>query len=162
MHDANMFGQQGMGQSTRTPTLSPVRAMCTQRETTGRVIIVIVAEREDKREESSEREREKYEGREGKRKERTREREKEKRERGLPLLFQNVSMCRFKTPPCVPAKRAHVFNILGDRPPVLCASRVSLAAHQQETMSRSAPPVGGDSSHLQAHASLAHRIAMGK
>ena len=49
LHDANMFARHGMSQSTRTPTLSQVRAVCTQREPTGRVIIVIFAEREDKR-----------------------------------------------------------------------------------------------------------------
>ena len=47
MHDANMFARQGRSQSTRTPTLSQVRAVCTQREPTGRVIIVIVTEREE-------------------------------------------------------------------------------------------------------------------
>ena len=66
MHDANMLDQQGMGHGPRTLTLWQVRAVCTQREPTGRVIIVIVAEkeeREDKREESRERERENREGR---------------------------------------------------------------------------------------------------
>ena len=67
-----MFARQGMSQSTRTPTLSQVRAVCTQREPTGRVIIVIVIGRGDKREDIREREREKYEGRE--KEERTRER----------------------------------------------------------------------------------------
>ena len=44
LHDANMFGQQGMGHDPRTPTLRQVREVCTQREPTERVIIVIVAE----------------------------------------------------------------------------------------------------------------------
>ena len=39
-NNVNMFAKQGMDQSTRTPTLSQVRAECTQREPTGRVIIV--------------------------------------------------------------------------------------------------------------------------
>ena len=50
MHDANMFDKQGMDRSTRTPTLSQVRAVCSQREPTGRAIIVIVTEREEERE----------------------------------------------------------------------------------------------------------------
>ena len=72
-----MFARQGMSQSTRTPTLSQVRAVCIQREPTGRVIIVIVAEREDKREESR--------GREGEKKERARktDREQERQRRAF-------------------------------------------------------------------------------
>ena len=31
----------------------------------------------------------------------------------LRVQVQNVSVCRFKTPPCVPAKRPHEFNISG-------------------------------------------------
>ena len=95
MHDANMFGQQGMGHGPRTLTL--------RQSPTGRVIIVIVAERENKREESREREREKYEGKERRKREtrkdeRKREGEERERERSPPL----------KNPPCVRAKRAHV------------------------------------------------------
>ena len=59
MHDANMFARQGMSQSTRAPTLSQVRAVCTQREPTGRVIIVIVAEREEREDKRGKRAREK-------------------------------------------------------------------------------------------------------
>ena len=51
LHDANMFGQQGMGHDPRTPTLRQVREVCTQREPTERVIIVIVAEREKREKE---------------------------------------------------------------------------------------------------------------
>ena len=58
LHDANMFAKQGISQSTGTLTLRQVRAVCTQREPTGRVIIVIVAEREDKREKRGEKENE--------------------------------------------------------------------------------------------------------
>ena len=65
-------------QSTRTPTLSQVRAVCTQREPTGRVIIVIVAEREERRQERRKR----------------REEKREKRRR--------------KTPPCIDSKRLRV------------------------------------------------------
>ena len=76
--DANMFAKQGIDRSTRTPTLSQVRAVCTQREPTERVIIVIVGEkkREDKREESREREGEKERRKnDGREREGTRERE---------------------------------------------------------------------------------------
>ena len=69
-HNVNMFAKQGMDRSPRTLTFRQVRALCTQREPTERVIIVIVTGR-------------------GKEKER------------LPV-------CRFKTPPCVPAKRPYV------------------------------------------------------
>ena len=93
-----------------------VRAVCVQREPTGRVITVIVTEREKERE-KEEKEKE-NEGRERRKRERRRrgekkrrdERERDKRPPPLPLP-QNVSVCRFKTLPCVPAKRAHVFNM---------------------------------------------------
>ena len=52
LHDTNVFARKGMSQSTGTLTLRQVGVVCTQREPTGRVIIVIVAERrerEDKR-----------------------------------------------------------------------------------------------------------------
>ena len=73
----------------------------TEREPTGRVTIVIVAEREDKREESREGEREKYEGSERKKKGREKERRRGERERGLPCVGskrlrvyrQNARMC---------------------------------------------------------------------
>ena len=88
LHDANMFARQGMSQGTRTPTLSQVRAVCTRREPTGRVIIVIVAEREDRREkEEREDKREESREREGE-KEREQERQtesKKDREGGKPL-----------------------------------------------------------------------------
>ena len=48
LHDTNMFAKQGMSQSTGTLTLRQVTAVCTQREPTGRVIIVIVAERRER------------------------------------------------------------------------------------------------------------------
>ena len=102
MHDANMFARHGMSQSTGTPTLSQVRAVCTQREPTGRVIIVIVAEREeraDKREESREREGERERARKT---DREQARKKEKAE--------NSSVCRFKTPPCVRSRRLRVYR----------------------------------------------------
>ena len=83
MHDANMLDQQGMGHGPRTLTLWQVGAVCTEREPTGRVLIVIVAEkeeREDKREESREREREKERRKNGRREKEkgTREREGER------------------------------------------------------------------------------------
>ena len=61
----NMFAKQGMDRSTRTPTLSQVRAVCTQREPAGRVIIVIVIERRERRQEREKRKREEKERREG-------------------------------------------------------------------------------------------------
>ena len=69
--NVSMFAIQGMDRSTRTPTLSQVRAVCTQREPTGRVIIVIVTEREERREREREERREK-------RGEKEKEKEKEK------------------------------------------------------------------------------------
>ena len=84
------------------------------------MIIVIVTEREEKREESREKRREKLrEKREVKRKRTTewrkkkgREKERRRGEREFPRVkVQNVPVCRFKTPPCVPAKRPHVFNM---------------------------------------------------
>ena len=81
LHDANMFAKQGMSQSTGTLTLRQVRVVCTQREPTGRVIIVIVAEREkreDKRGKREEKEREEKEN-DGREKERREERKREKR-----------------------------------------------------------------------------------
>ena len=99
LHDANTFGQQGMGHSPRTPTLRKVRAVFTERERepTGRVIIVIVIEREEKREEGEER---------------GREREENPLSPPPPstlpparVLVQNVSVFTFETPRCVPAKR---------------------------------------------------------
>ena len=81
MHSVNMFAKQGMDRSTRTPTVSQVRAARTQREPTGRATIVIVTEREEKREREERRERERRQ-REGRRDERKRGRgmERERRE----------------------------------------------------------------------------------
>ena len=123
-YNVNMFAKQRMNRSTRTPTLSQVRAVCTQREPTGRVIIVIVTESEEKREERRERERERRkeenDGRErvkkeGRKREGTREREGE-RERGMERETQRekrtpsslLSTCEFKTSPCVRSKRHRV------------------------------------------------------
>ena len=89
-----MFARQGMNRQptngprpTHCDTLAQVRAVCTKREPTGRVIIVIVAEREDKREGE---ERERREKRAEKEKERKREQErqtesKKDRESGKPI-----------------------------------------------------------------------------
>ena len=76
-----------MGQSTRTPTLSQVRAVSTQREPTGRVIIVIVTERGERREEKrgEERREEKEMKRDRKKRERKKDREHERREGGKPI-----------------------------------------------------------------------------
>ena len=103
-----MFARQGMSQSTRTPTHSQVRAVCTQRETTGRVIIVNVAEREDKREESRERDKRREEERRGE-EEKRREQEKQRRRKTPPCVdskrlrvcVQDASVCTGKTPACV-------------------------------------------------------------
>ena len=92
-----MFAKQGVDRSPRTLTLWQVRAVCTQREPTGREIIVIVAEREERREEK--REEKEIEKEKRKRKRRKREREKEERERE-----------REKAPPsCVGSKRLRVY-----------------------------------------------------
>ena len=85
--NVNMFAKQGMDRSTRTPALSQVRAVCTQREPTGRVIIVIVTERREERKR----------GREG-----WRESQREKR---TPSSL--LPVCRFTTSLCVPAPRPH-------------------------------------------------------
>ena len=109
MHNANMFGQQGMDRSPRTLTLWPVRAVCTQREPTGRVIIVIVTERREREDKRGKRERVKR-GEERKRerkKDRQRERKTEKAENPSVCLVQNAFVCAFKTPPCVHGKRPH-------------------------------------------------------
>ena len=45
------------------------------------------------------------------RKEGLREEEKERRERLHRAHVQHASVCSFNTPPCVPAKRPHVFNM---------------------------------------------------
>ena len=140
MHDTNIIAKRGMDRSPRTLTLRQVRAVCTQREPTGRVIIVTVAERgrekerrekraerrekreekRDKREREKERkrEREKERKRERERERERREKEKEKTtttvvwhaENPSVCRFKNASVCAFKTPPCVPRKRAHVLN----------------------------------------------------
>ena len=68
LHDANMLDQQGMGHDPRTPTVRQVREVCTQREPTERVIIVIVAEREERKKEIRE-ERKREKGREKEREE---------------------------------------------------------------------------------------------
>ena len=87
-----------MDRSPRTLTLRQIRTVCTQREPTGRVIIVIVAERGEGRERRQERE----------------ERKREKRTQTSPLhqpthLPSLLSVCRFKTSPCVGSKRFRVY-----------------------------------------------------
>ena len=81
------------------------------------MIIVTVTEREEKRSESREQrqegraEKENEKENEGREKEERRgEREKERRERGRAQV-QHASVCTLKRPPCVPAKRPHVFNM---------------------------------------------------
>ena len=124
LDDTNMFAKQGMDRSPRTLTLWQIRAVCTQTEPTGREIIVIVAERgRQERREQRKREEKENDGRE---KEKMDKRQREKRAPSpslsppspppllpsLPRVYaQNVSVCRFKTAPCMPAKRAHVFNM---------------------------------------------------
>ena len=94
-----MFGQQGMGQGPCTLTRR-ARAVCKEREPTGRVISVVVAERkekrEDNREESRERERMRRTTEERKKKE-ERKREGTRERREPPFL-----------PPCVGSKRLRV------------------------------------------------------
>ena len=113
LHDANIIARQGMGQSTRTPTLSPVRAVSTQREL-GRVIIVIVTERGEKREENDGREERREERRRETRKDRNEKRQKERHTEGQTEherreKAENPSVCRFKTPPCVRSGRLRVY-----------------------------------------------------
>ena len=101
-----MLDQQGMGHDPRTPTVRQVREVCTQREPTERVIIVIVAERRERKRET--REERKRETREEKGRERTRERER--RDPPPPFLPPSLlPVCRFKTLPCVGSKRFRVW-----------------------------------------------------
>ena len=93
-----MFAKQGMDQSTRTPTLSQVRAVCTQREPTGRVIIVIVTGREEKRERERERRKRTTEERRKKGREKERQRDGERERREPP------------SSPCVGSKRFRVYR----------------------------------------------------
>ena len=89
-----------------------------QRESpTGRVIIVKLLR--DERGEQRKREEGREESREGERERERRKRERRKNERKREGLasgkrpraqFQHASVCRFKTHPCVPARRPHVFN----------------------------------------------------
>ena len=95
-------------QSAKVHALFPKgqgRAVCIERESpTGRVIIVIVAEREereDKREREKRREERKGEEKEAHTERRERARKTEKAE--------NASVCAFKTPPCVRSGRLRVF-----------------------------------------------------
>ena len=85
-----MFAKQGMSQSTGTLTLRQVRAVCTQREPTRRVIIVIVAEREE-REEKERREKRKRTTEE---RERERERREERKREKRTHHHQSVSVKR--------------------------------------------------------------------
>ena len=91
LHDANMFGQEGMDHGPRTLTLKQVRAVCTRREIRldERSLSSLLTGKTRKREESRERERDKYEGREkeeGREREGTREREGEIDGEPLTLL----------------------------------------------------------------------------
>ena len=114
MHDPNMFGQQGMDQGPCTLTLWQVRAVCTQREPTGRVINVIVTEREKeekRREERRRRERERERMKrttEERKREGTREREREKRT--PPFSPSLLPVWRFEMYPCVGSKRFRVYR----------------------------------------------------
>ena len=130
LHDTNIIVKQGMSQSTGTLTLWQVRAVCTQREPTGRVIIVIVTERREKRREKRKRTRKRRErerrkrtteerkkkGREKERRDRERERERERDERERPQPppppppphphLPPLRVYRFKTRACVEHMRA--------------------------------------------------------
>ena len=110
LHDTNIIAKQGMDRSPRTLTLRQVRAVCTQREPTGRVIIVIVAEREDEREEREERRDEKRreekrreeKRREEKRRQDKRREEKRREEKREKCLFESCSVSVSGTSPrCV-------------------------------------------------------------
>ena len=103
-----MFAKQEMSQSTGILTLRQVRAVCTQREPTGRVIIVIVAERGEREEREKTREGREKERRD-KRRDRKKDRQKEERESTREEKAEHPSMCRFKTPPCVRSGRLRVY-----------------------------------------------------
>ena len=100
LHDANMFAKQGMSQSTGTLTLRQVRALCTQREPTGRVTIVIVAESRE-REKKERREQRKRTREREKEERRKRERRRDERKRGRENLLPPFA-------PCVGSKRLRV------------------------------------------------------
>ena len=90
-----------MDHDPRTLTLRQVRAVF-YRDPIGRVIIVIVAEREDMREESREREREKYEEKRERRKDERKRRKRGERERprGSRVKVQMASVCACKARAC--------------------------------------------------------------
>ena len=77
--------------------------------------LLLREERRERRETERERTKEENDGRENERREERERRNETERREPLSLLppprveVQNVSVCRFKTLPCVPAKRAHVF-----------------------------------------------------
>ena len=94
-----MLDQQGMGHGPRTLTLWQVRAVCIQREPTGRVTIIIVAEREEredkrgKREERERAEKENERKREGRTTEERKKKGREKEgERGASRVLR--AFCR--------------------------------------------------------------------
>ena len=70
------------------------------------MIVVIVAEREERRQEREERKKEKR--REERRRERRTDRKKRERARKTEKA-ENPSVCRFKTPPCVRSRRLRVY-----------------------------------------------------
>ena len=102
-------------QSAKVHALFPKgqgRAVCIERGPTGRVIIVIVAEREereDKREEKRREERRRERSTYKKKRESKKDREGGKR---LRVCVQNASVCAVRTSPCVPGKRPHVQHII--------------------------------------------------
>ena len=125
-----MFARQGMSQRTRTPTLSQVRAVCTQREPTGRVIIVIVAEREERDDKRGKRE----ERREAKERRTDREKRESKKDR------EHDRREGFKTLPCVSGKRPHVELWTKQVPLRFVGSKLSLirefTLHREFTLDR--------------------------
>ena len=97
-----MLAKQGMSQSTGTLTLRQVRAVCTQREPTGRVIIVIVAESEEREDKRGKRE-------EKERRERERTTEERKREGTREREKRTPHTSPLPSSPCVRSQRFRVY-----------------------------------------------------
>ena len=94
------------GHSPRTLTLRPVRAVFTERDPTGRVIIVLVAERKKTRKTRQEKEKSET-SRERRERERRKRGRRERRKRGRR---EREGKEREGGPPCVGSKRLHIYR----------------------------------------------------
>ena len=104
LHDANIIARQGMGQNTRTPTLSQVRAVSTRRaDWTSDHCHCYWEQSGDTREGRERRAREKRttEERRGERRKETRRDRDEKRHRDREKDRQSTREEKAETPPCV-------------------------------------------------------------